>query len=778
MLHWLPSCLVALALVGVPATTCAQETAGDARAVLDLTLNTARKGEIRVLLVGDDVWAEVEPLHQAGLVGIEGVRRIVGGRNYVQLSSIAPPMRVTVDEAALTLTVTADASLFGATTVRFDTNRPNGIVFRRAPSAFLNYGASSSTSGGQALNLESGLSVRGSLLTSSFFLSSAGRPARGLTAGIVDDTRRLMRYQVGDAIVGTGPLGGSLQLAGVAVSRDFSLDPYFIRYPTTGLAGVVTTPSRVDLYVNNQLVRSLQLPPGAYQLSNLALPTGAANTRVVVRDAFGGQQEFGGAYYVTTSILSRGLQQFQYAFGAERLRQFDTLWEYGRPVLTGAHRIGLTDAITLGGRIELESGLVSTGPTLATRLGRFGALELTGGASYLGQRAGVAGGIAYEYAGRPGSLSLAWRETSDGYENLTSRRMQLGLRREVMASTTARLTSRLTLTAGWQAQDADLAAASVRRASISSSISIGSRVSMFVSATRSRLEGLWSNGGFAALSLNVGPRTAASLSAESTAGHTLAGVNLQQSPPVGPGFGYRVQASSLGAGGELVDGELRAQSTWAQLDVRQSFANGSRETWAQVNGALVAIGGRVMATRPVQDGFALVRVPEVAGVRAYVSHQEMGRTDRHGDLLLPNLLAYYGNQISIADADVPADRSISYKQLLLATPYRGGAIAEFPATREWRVTGSLTVGGNPGILRGQRALDARLTVETPSGPIDSWLGAEGEFYLEGLAPGTYVLHVTSGDIGCDATLVVPATDAPVARAGVLLCVRVPSEGAK
>ncbi len=268
MAQWLVSSLIALALLGgAPATTCAQEPAGDVQAVLDLTLNTASKGEIRVLLSGGDVWADVAALQRAGLVSLSGVRRTVGDRAYVRLSSIDPPMQVVVDEAALTLTLTADASLFGATTVQLDGSRPSGILYRRAPSAFLNYGASWATGGGQALNLESGLSVRGSLLTSSFFLPSLGRPSRGLTAAIIDDTRRLTRYQVGDAIVGTGPLGGSLQLGGVAVSRDFSLDPYFIRYPTTGLAGVVTTPSRVDLYVNNQLVRvraaaSRRLPAG------------------------------------------------------------------------------------------------------------------------------------------------------------------------------------------------------------------------------------------------------------------------------------------------------------------------------------------------------------------------------------------------------------------------------------------------------------------------------------------------------------------------------------
>ncbi len=283
-------------IIATSASSHAQEPAAGVVAVLDLTVNTVNHGEIRVILDGDNVWADVAALEAAGLRRFGGMRRRVGDRVYVRLASIDPPLQVALDEAALTLTLTADASLFGQTTLRFDSGRPDGILQRRVPSAFLNYGATWATGSGRALNLEGGVSVGATLLTSSYFLSQSGDPARGLTAAIVDDPSRLVRYQVGDAFVGTGPLGGSLQLGGVSVSRDFSLDPYFIRYPTTGLAGVVTTPSRIDLYVNNQLVRSMQVQPGAYELANLALPTGAADTRVVVRDAFGGQQEFGGSY--------------------------------------------------------------------------------------------------------------------------------------------------------------------------------------------------------------------------------------------------------------------------------------------------------------------------------------------------------------------------------------------------------------------------------------------------------------------------------------------------
>lgn len=752
----------ALTVTALPVSAASQEPQ---QAVFDLTVNTVPAGEIRVLIAGDDVWADVETLAAAGLVNVEGERREVTGRMFVRLASIVPAPVVVLNAEALTLTVTADPLLFRGSRLHLETSRPRDIVYTRATSAFVNYGATWSSASSTAVNLESGVTVGRAFLTSSFYLPSAGHRSRGLTAAIVDDRQRMRRYQFGDAVAATGPLGGTIQFAGVTVSRDFSLDPYFIRYPTTGLSGVVTTPSRLDVYVNNQLVRTLQVQPGAYELANLALPTGAADTRVVVRDAFGGQQELGGSLYVTTSILAKGLQQYQYAVGVERLRPFDSLWDYGRPVVTAAHRVGVTDDLTLGARAEIESGLASGGGGATLRAGRFGAIELSAAMSRA-HATGFAGGLAYEYIGRRGGLSFAWRRASDAYETLTTRRSTGATVNELLASVSSRVSRRVTTGLSWQSQN-DRARAGTRRAAATTSIALTAKLSLFLSASRSQFEDVWSNGAFASLAVGLGPRASASLSAERLNGATIGAFDVQQSAPVGPGYGFRGQVAGLGAATTLVNGEVRAQSRWGQADIRQSFVDGQRETWAQFNGAVVAIGGRVIAARPIQEGFALVRVPSVSGVRAYVSHQEMGRTDRHGDLLLPNLLPYYGNRIAIADADVPIDRTISSREVTLAPPYRGGAIAEFAAPRQLRLSGRVVLpDGTP--IDGQRALDATARIAGAI-VVDTWLGAGGEFYVEGLGPGDYTLEVTAPAFRCIARFRVPESDEPVVRVGDVQC---------
>ena len=92
------------------------------------------------------------------------------------------------------------------------------------------------------------------------------------------------------------------------------------------------------------------------------------------------------------------------------------------------------------------------------------------------------------------------------------------------------------------------------------------------------------NGRFAALSLALGARASASVSVEQTDGADAPCVQRAASAPVGPGLGYRVQAADWATAAGLVDGELRAQSKWGAVDVRQSVSNGQASTWAQVTG--------------------------------------------------------------------------------------------------------------------------------------------------------------------------------------------------
>ena len=135
---------------------------------------------------------------------------------------------------------------------------------------------------------------------------------------------------------------------------------------------------------------------------------------------------------------------------------------------------------------------------------------------------------------------------------------------------------------------------------------------------------------------------------------------------------------------------------------------------------------------------------------------------------MPNLLPYYGNRLSIEDTDVPIDRMVSSRDMTLAPPFRGGAIALFPAPRDRRVSGRLVA--DPGVpaLQGRRALEAVVSISGVAA-VQTWLGADGEFYLEGLEPGTYLLEVTAPDLRCQATIALPNSDVPVIRLGDVPC---------
>ena len=100
---------------------------------------------------------------------------------------------------------------------------------------------------------------------------------------------------------------------------------------------------------------------------------------------------------------------------------------------------------------------------------------------------------------------------------------------------------------------------------------------------------------------------------------------------------------------------------------------------------------------------------------------------------MPGLLTLSGNHVSIADSDIPADREVQKNETLIAPPYRGGALALFPALRPWRVSGRIVM------LRGTSVVVPANGISGRDGRrlAQSDLGSDGAYYLEGLAPGDF-----------------------------------------
>src|SRR5262249_377800 len=180
----------------------------------------------------------------------------------------------------------------------------------------------------------------------------------------------------------------SLVMGGVSFFRDFGLDPYFVQYPGLNFSGAVSTPSTVDVYVNGQLLRRVPLPPGQFELKDLPVPAGTNNTRLVLRDRFGREREIGFKFFFASGLLKEGLQEFSYNFGSRKNNLATESWNYGPLVFLARHRLGITDSLTAGLRLEASSGLVSGGPS-ATFLTPFVGMDIWGAA---GAKPGAGGG--------------------------------------------------------------------------------------------------------------------------------------------------------------------------------------------------------------------------------------------------------------------------------------------------------------------------------------------------------------------------------------------------
>ena len=741
-------------LLVIPAID-AQTTPGE-RALLPVTVNEIPRGEVLAIFEGENVLVPRSFAEQVGIALDKATARDVDGESYVSLQSLSPDVTFRFDPNELVLSLTIDPRLLAPQVVELRRGSVSAVDRGGDPTLFLNYAFAGRDMPTASMFAEVGAS-RDNKFIYTGFSARKGEITRGLTSINRDDPVRMRRLTAGDRVVGSELLGGSAIMGGITVAREFTLRPYLIRSPALDLTGTATTPSTVEVYINGQLANRLQVGPGVFTLRDLPATGGLGTTRLVVRDVFGRETVQDASFYYSTAALRKGLSEYTFSAGMLRENLLES-FDYGDPAAYAQYRKGITDTLTLGGRAEASDGILSGGPrvTLATGLGD---LDLSAGASRADGTTGTAGSLAYRFTAPRFSFGVSAIRRSDHYATLSMGPDVDRIVQDVNAFAAAnfRWLSLGVVGARYDLRDAD----KFERVAIQGNTPLGRWGNLFASVGRVTQSGRSDPEFLLGITLSLGRDTTGDVQFQRSFGQDGVRAEIRRPLGTGNGFGYALQNDTTF---NTRFASLQYQTSFGRYEI-SADPEKPREATATISGGLVYMGGVLIPTRPLLDSFALARVG-VPGVRVFASNQEIGRTNSRGDLLVPNLLGHYVNDLRIDDKDIPMDYQVEGTSVTVVPPTRGGVIAAFPVKRLQSYTGKVRL-----MIIGEPFTPALGTLVLKSGDgLTLPLGHEGEFYAENLTPGRYPAELRIGVVACNFDLVIPATGAPITDLGVLSCV--------
>lgn len=296
--------------------------------------------------------------------------------------------------------------------------------------------------------------------------------------------------------------------------------------------------------------------------------------------------------------------------------------------------------------------------------------------------------------------------------------------------------------------------------SLSHSVRVGAQGSL--STVLTRVQGA-SSGTLFAISLMwpLDRQINTSTQVQHRSGRTDAYTSVSQGLRSDTGLGWRAlggtrSGTAVGEGGLYLQGP----SNLITADLSTSSAQQALRLGTQ--GALVFMGGHAFATRPVQDSFALVRVPGLADVGVSFQGRERARTDDSGVALLTGLQPYSTNQVRLNPSDLPLSAEIdSLEQAVV--PRRRSAVTIGFAVRNGQAA-LITVR-----LQDGQPAPAGAEIEVSGEARRFPVGRGGQAFLTGLQL-QHQLRLHWNGASCNMPLALnPTTPDEIARPAPLVC---------
>jgi outer membrane usher protein len=753
---------------------------GAEQAVMKVFLNNQDKGDhFFIMAEGGRMLLPPEDLLAIGLAIIpEGAES--GEKGYIYLDSLAPAVRSSLDRNAAAIHIAAEPGLLKKNTVDLSYKREERVFHASDASAFFNYGISYTAGDGfdftsMSIPLEVGFRTDGYLGISNFLYDKSDADekfVRLLSSVIRDDTARLRRYTLGDFYAFSGYLGSGAILGGLSVARNFTMSPFLVKNPGLDITGMLHTPSDVEIYANGMLVQDTKLGPGEFEFQNLPNIRGAGEVSVIVRDAFGREETLAIPYYISTALLKPGLHDYSYNIGFKRKEFGRESFEYDDPAFLGFHRVGLSRTFTGGLRAEIDKNCVNAGPTAGLLLGNLGEFDTSIALSNSDGRTGYGFSANYTYAGRYFSGRVFMKGLSRHYANLVISPSDDKARFEGWASIGYNHSRLGSLSVAYSAADR-YKSEDIERASLFYHRRVAKNISLDIIASRTDAEDRTYEV-FAGLTFILGRDTSGNLGYRVQDDASVLTARLQQNPPFDRGFGYRVAAERRDNDEDAwrdnietnADGFLQYRGAHGIYSAEYSRIAGEDNYTVGTSGGVVFINNAFYFTRPVTDGFALVKVGDFENAHVYYNNQEAGVTDKNGEIIIPGLVSYYPNSISINDTDFPVNYTIPAIEKLVTIPFRGGGMVSFDLRKLQAFTGRLIIAGKDTQVGAEYW---GLEVQTDDRVIEAVVGKRGEFYLENIPAGSFPARLFSEGRECVFTMKIPASDDAMVDMGEVIC---------
>jgi len=578
-----------------------------------------------------------------------------------------------------------------ATTQLAQTAEERPVITAPLTSVFANYDVSythTATRGIPSVDdlgalTELGLSGRAGVLTNtSVARNLAGDPAlqaRTLTRMETTYTRDFpdanTSLRVGDSITRGGSWGRSVYFGGLQLGTNFSLSPGFITQPIPVITGQSSAPSTVELYVNDALRQTSQVPTGPFTIENVPLLTGTGQARLVVRDVLGRETVLVRDFFSNAALLREGLSDWGVQLGAVRRNLGLESANYGEAFGSGLYRRGLTNNLTVEGQAEASRETRGAGAGLSV-----GVLNL----------ALLQGGLAASHSNEIGSgtlwmLGAEHQSMRNGitfhYEGASTNYRRVG-QNDLLPPTKTQALFSYSYTGGFGQTGFAYAHLNSRdTGNIDSltgnlSLRLGEKASLLFSATHfiGRSTG---NGLSATLIVPLDGRLVGSASAFKRDRQTSSYVAASNPLGTEAGFGWRALAGRR-TGDSYGEGGLYYQGSRGQVTADAVASDNSQAVRLGGQGGLVYVDRGFYASRRLQDSFALVEVPGYPDVGVGFQSTVLTRTDADGKALVPRLIAYRRNAIRLDPSELPISAELDTIELVAVPPARSAVRVAFP----------------------------------------------------------------------------------------------------